>query len=313
MFELFARKQYKDVAVPLFLGYLFRLCLMFFDLYGRAIYVLPNAGSDDDGFFASAVAQAHGLSGRFSDYGELFTNLLGKVFSFCGVSRMLGEFFVLLCSVVALHFAVKIFDIVSVSVRRKRIGVYIVCFLPNFAILSAMLRRESIITMFVTISLYFFLLWFYRKKEFYFVLAFGFVFCASAFHSGTVALAVGYIMVRLFYSSKREKLKISSSGVIVALIFMLVFVFLFNNYGEELFGKMQGAEEIGDIALTSVRGGARYAKYVGNSDSVLNMVIYTIPRIVYFLFSPFPSWSNKSLLFLRSHSFLILNGKDFLF
>ena len=51
---------------------------------------------------------------------------------------------------------------------------------------------------------------------------------------------------------------------------------------------MLGVTELSDVANIQSGGGSSYAAYVGNSNSAGNMVIFTIPRIVFFLFSPFP-------------------------
>ena len=58
--------------------------------------------------------------------------------------------------------------------------------------------------------------------------------------------------------------------------------------------KMVGVENIEDVANTLEIGGSSYAKYVGNSNSIGNMIIYTPLRIVYFLFSPFP-WQWRGI------------------
>lgn len=57
---------------------------------------------------------------------------------------------------------------------------------------------------------------------------------------------------------------------------------------------MNNINSIGDIGSTNSEGGSSYAAYVGDSSSIINMVIFTIPRIVYFLFSPFP-WQWRGL------------------
>ena len=53
-------------------------------------------------------------------------------------------------------------------------------------------------------------------------------------------------------------------------------------------GKFANVDSLADLASTSALGGSSYAQYVGNSNNPLNMVIYTVPRIVFFLFSPMP-------------------------
>ena len=73
-----------------------------------------------------------------------------------------------------------------------------------------------------------------------------------------------------------------------------MFVYLYTNHKDVLFAKMVKIETIDDIASGVVKGGSSYAAYVGNSSTPLNMLLYTLPRIVFFLFSPFP-WHWRGL------------------
>ena len=65
-------------------------------------------------------------------------------------------------------------------------------------------------------------------------------------------------------------------------------------YADVLFEKFGRVDSIGDVANTLDYGGSSYAQYVGDSSSIQNMLIYTIPRIGYFLFSPFP-WQWRGI------------------
>ncbi|MCH5186974.1 MAG: hypothetical protein J1F63_01125 [Oscillospiraceae bacterium] len=306
LFELGKNERLKNISVPLFLGYLFRLFLLFFDLYGQNIYHLPNSGADSSMFYRTASELATiGKTNR----NEEFTIFMSMVFKFIGTSRLFSQFLLMLCSVVAMHMAGMILDELIEDDIAKNKSMYILCLLPNFAILSSIFLRESIVTMFVSISLYCFVRWFTQKNEMFFAAAFIFVFLGAWFHSGVVGLAVGYIAVRLLYDSREEKLKISVKSILLAVVFLFVFIFLFNNYSDTLFGKMQGVESLGDVANTNDEGDSSYAAYVGNSNNPLNMVIFTIPRIVYFLFSPFPwQWRGLSdiIAFCFSSMFYLL-------
>lgn len=281
-----------DVRYPLVLGYLFRIALMLWNLYGKSIYMLPYNGKDSEAYYHGSVWHSQGIE---TTYGGMFSIVMGWLYSLCGTtSRLFGQFVIVLFSVATMHVTVAIIDELGIDKKNRKIGMSILCLLPVLAILCSVFTRESIITMFISISLYCFVLWIKRKNEVYFLLAFAFVFCASSFHGGTAAMAIGYIIVKMIYNNREEKLKITPSGIIVTTVLLFVMVFLFNNYGGELFGKVQGVEDISDIANESIKGGSSYAAYVGDSSTPLNMVIYTIPRIVYFLFSPFP-WQWRGL------------------
>ena len=289
LFYLMTNKRMRDIAFPLFWGYILRIVLIY--IYINNIYTLPHSNSDDIGFYNDAVQYAHGYE---ISYGGAFSKTMGTLFSWFGTSKLFGQFLLMLCSVVTIHVAASTLDEVVEDKNTKKISMYILCLLPNFAILSCIFRRESVITMLVTISLFYFVRWFVRKKEMYFFVSLAFVMLGTLFHSGVIGLAIGYIVARLLYDNKRSKLKISAKGIILAILFMFVFIFLYNNYSDTLFSKFQGVENIEDVAVKDIGGGSSYAAYVGNSDSISNMVIYTIPRILYFLFSPFP-WQWRGL------------------
>ena len=189
-------------------------------------------------------------------------------------------------------------------------AVLIVGLLPNFAILSCVFLRESVVVMFLSISLLFFVLWYKRKREQFFILAFISIFFAAGFHSGAAGAALGYILVRFFYDKTSGRFRLRASNIIIAAFFVVIFTYLYTNYSEVLFGKMQNLQDVSDIANINEAGGSSYARYVGNSDTLGNMAIYTVPRIVYFLFSPFPwQWRGLSdiIAFAFSSMFYIIS------
>ena len=193
--------------------------------------------------------------------------------------------------------------------RRRKYAMYVLCLLPNFGIVSSIFLRESLVTMFISISLVCFVRWLNGRSDLWFLLAFVFSFAAARFHSGSVAVAVSYIVVRLLYNKKRGVFRLTWQSIVPAIFFMLVFVFLFNNYSDTLFGKMTGVDSLEDIANTSTVAGSSYAAYVGNSSTPLNMLLYTPLRLVFFLFAPFPwQWRGLSdiIAFCFSSMFYLL-------
>ena len=170
----------------------------------------------------------------------------------------------------------------------------IISLLPNFAILSVIFLREAPVAMFITISLYCFLRWFSGLSLVNLICAILFDLAAMSFHGGSIGVLIGYVAVVFLYDRVDARVRISVKSVFFATIILFIISYLYFNYADVFFGKFSGVESIEDVANTLERGGSSYAQYVGDSSSIQNMLIYTIPRIVYFLFSPFP-WQWRGL------------------
>lgn len=271
-------------------GFLFRIALLLFDLYGRSIYQLPNSGGDSEAFYRYSVS----FAGGGADWGA-FTIVMGYLFRFCGVSRLFGQFMLTLCSVVSIECAAKIFDLVELDDRRKGIAMWIICLLPNFAILSVIYLRESIVTMCISVSLLQYILWVKKKGNMHLLLAVAFSMLGAIFHSGAIAVSVGYILSLLLYNNKTGHIQFKFTNVAAFLLILLMFVFVLNSsIGEKFLGKFKNLESVEDVASGVARGNSTYVQYVGDSSSISNMVIYTIPRMFFFLYSPMP-WMIRGL------------------
>lgn len=304
-------KKYKIAKRPLFVGYIFRIALLFFDLYGKDIYNLPNSGADSEVFWICAIRYANG--GSVSN-GGFFAKFMGTMFKYLGDSRLFGQFLLMLCSMVSLLCAFRIFTILNTDDKKVSHAMWVLCLLPNFAILSSIFLRESIVAMFISLSLLEYVKWVKSKNEVFFIFSIAYVFAASRFHSGSIAIAVGYLLSRMVYDKRSERLKITFGSVFATAIMLLASIFVLNRYGDKFLGKFNGLETIDDIANTNATGGASYAKYVGNSNNPLSMVIFTIPRIVFFLLSPLPwMWRGLSdiIAFCFSSCFYLLTMISF--
>jgi hypothetical protein len=133
-----------------------------------------------------------------------------------------------------------------------------------------------------------------RNTEWYFYIAIIFALTASAFHSGCAAMVIGYIVVRMLYNKETKNFSGSMRAILPTAFFALVCAFILLNYSDVFLSKMGNVDSLEDIANVNDKGGSSYARYVGNSSSIGNFVIYTLPRIIYFLFSPFP-WQWRGL------------------
>ena len=294
----------KSIQIPLIVGLIFRVALLLFDIYGRRIYILPNSGADADMFYRLGVETSMG----FDNQRGFFIDFLGFIFKSIGISRIYVQFLLMLCSVVSLHMVNRILLECNVNKEVRYRTMMIICLLPNFAILSSIMLRESIITMFISISLYFFVRWVYLKNEVYFLMALVISLVSMLFHSGVIAIPVAFLISRVIYTKEDGIFAISLGNVIISIVLLALVVFLLNRYGDVLLGKFRNVDSIDDIAAVGRLAGSTYAQYVGNSNSPFNMIIFTLPRLIFFQFSPMPfQWRGISdiIAFLFDSTFYL--------
>lgn len=280
----------RDVRYELMAGYLLRMFLLLFDIYGRDIFLLPNSGSDTEMFYYGAIhLMQYGGTGR-----TYVVDVTGTLMRLIGTNRLYMQYLLTLCSVVALCALVRILKTCGIEKRVYKRVVLLMGLFPNFAVLSVTYMRESIVTMFVTLSILCFIRWMCGQGELWFWIAFVAVFAGVRFHSGVAGIAVGYIMIRLFYDNTRNRFHIKAKNMMVALLFVSVFIVMFFSHENHISAVLSKAQSLSDISNTYEMGNSAYTAYVGNSDSVGNIIIYTLPRMFYFLFSPLP-WQWRGL------------------
>lgn len=282
-FDMRSSRQHRAIATPITLGLLFRVFLLYFDLYGQNIYQLPNSGLDSRGFYRSAVMQAQGY---VSSEGN-FVTLMSWLVRIFGRTRLFLQFVIVLFSIVAILYVDKSLICLEISDKNRKRIAWLIGLLPNFAILSSIFLRESLVTMFIAIGVYYFVRWWTTGRELDFW--FGIAACigGTLFHDGAISVAVGMVAARVLSNRKTQRLQINVRSVLPALLFLVLFAYLFTNYADSMFGKMENVESIEEIANTSELGGSSYSQYVGNSSNPLVMLLFTPLRMIFFQFSPF--------------------------
>ena len=281
--DLLRSPQLNVIRVPLMLGYLARVFLLIFDIYGRNIYILPGSGMDSERFYRNAIKFAD----KTSDITNGFIPVVGIIMRYIGHSRLYTQFLLMLCSIVTLILVDNCLALLEMPERNRKITAAITGLLPNLAMLSSIFLRESLITMLLAFSVFFFIRWWSSKSSINYILAFFAAFMASYFHSGVVSLAVGLVVVRLLADRNQKKISISFLSILFTSVLLMIFIFLYTNYSEEFFGKMLGIDSVEDISDNAVRGGSSYAMYVGDSSTVSNFIRYTPMRMIMYQFSPF--------------------------
>jgi len=271
------------VSVPLFLGYFFRVFLVYFDLYGRKYFILPNSGADSEFFYKQALLY---VGGNHTVHSTM-TTMTGVMLKIYGDNRLFIQYILMLFSIIALHIAAYIFAYLKVDYHIGTQAMYILCLIPNFAILSSIFLRESVVVMFASVSIFSFLIWLGGKSWYYLFLAVLNVLIASLFHSGIIGMALGYILALVLCDRKSRRIRFSIRLLIPAILITAALLYLYFNYSEIFFAKMLRLSTIDSVANTNAGGGSSYAAYVGDSSSLYNMIKYTPIRIIYFLGSPF--------------------------
>ncbi len=284
-------KRLKPYSKYLIIAYLLRLFFLYVDLFAYPRFVLPDGHSDEEMFFLNAMDfAAYGRANRGT-----YPRVMGTLFKFIGTNRLYGQHVSMLFSIVALVYLAYTLSELKIDDKEK-VRVYrVACLLPYNAILSALFMREAIIYMFLSFSFYFFVLWMETKKEKQFLIAAGFILPAAVMHSGTIAVLVGYIVIRLIFDNKRERFSLSFRNILITVIIVGVITFIINNSSFNFLAKFEGVDALEDIANTHSIGNSSYAQYVGNSNNPMNFLIYTPLRIVFFLLSPVP-WMWRDLL-----------------
>ena len=282
--SVLSSRKVRFLAAPLIVGLMLRLVLLFWDVFFSDVFMLPNSGADSVEYFRRASNFAAGVTNTE----ENFYLVAGLILKIIGNAKIYLQFINVVYSLVAIYLFVSLLAYFRVQNSISRFCTWILCILPNFGILSVIFLRESLIILLCSASLYFFLIGLHEWKIGKIVFAFALVFFASYLHGGSIAVAAGYAVVVTLYDRKSQQVRFTAKTIILGVGFLFLFAFLYTRYGDVLFAKIAGIESISDVAGISYSGGSSYAMYVGNSDSILNMIIYTPARIIFFLFSPMP-------------------------
>ena len=154
--------------------------------------------------------------------------------------------------------------------------------------LSVIFLREVFVSLFVAISVFCFVRYLTHTNAITLILSFAAILPGAALHAGVLALPVGYIIILILYNNKEQSFTINVIGVLSSIVLALVFLFIVVQSGDTFTEKFNKVEDIDDVANTNDTAGSSYAQFVGNSSNPLSMIIFTIPRMVFFLFSPMP-------------------------
>lgn len=286
--------------VALLIGsYIFRICVLLWIQYCSDILLLPNAGFDEYTFYYNAQSYlVHGK--QFTGY----PGILSLMMSVHGLSLLFGRYVNVLFSMTTLCIFNTILHRLGVSEKTRYLTMGLACFLPNFAIMSAVLLRESLVIMFVAITIYFFIRWWHEDNWTFFVISAISTLPAVLLHSGMIAVSAGILCIAIA-STKKETTRCfdltNARTITVCLVafvgFMAITLIPSISDSLGLSGYFRDADSVGDIVSVSknyLDGESAYDANIIEGDSLPAFIINTPFRIFYFMLSPLP-WDWRGL------------------
>ena len=289
----------RRIAFIILMSYLLRTCFMIFDIYGQSIFTLPNSGSDTEKFQINAVMYA--LYGDNANYEgrEIATTeiLFGLFYRFYGVQRMLMQHYNILLSMATIYNVLSVLRKFKVGKKAMCCGLLLICFLPNYMIISSLYLRESLIIYLISLSVICFARWVVDRQEVWIYLALAACLGGSMFHSGAIVLAGSYGLFLLFYDKESQKFRVTKKTLVFFLLGAVGIIILFDKFYNLFFLKLGNINSIQDITKRvsyGFGGGSDYVAPGANASTIGEFLLATPARMFYFIASPVP-WLWRGL------------------
>ena len=215
------KKNYSNINIIIVISYVIRIIFLLWDKYCRGIFIFPNSGLDTVTFDSLARQYMRGINFTGFEYAKV----LGEIYKIFYPNVLIGQFFNVVASIITIIVMKRILDLLDIQAVHKKIAMYLICFLPNYLILSAILLRESFITLFLAITIWMFLLWWKKNKFKYIILSIMSSFVAIYLHTGTIAYFLSILIIYILVNKKRI-IKITPKKLIILSLFCLIFLFV---------------------------------------------------------------------------------------
>lgn len=308
--------EYSEFFLVIFASFITRVFLLLADLYMTDVFEVPHSGDDTENFYLTGIMISEDLSMlNESVYGGVYSHLLGILFNIYGDDRLFVQYLNILIAITAILIVIRIFRMLEVPHRTQMMLVLVMGFFPHSLIFSGILLRESIISLFVVMSLHCFIRWFREKDRISAFLSVLLVLLAASFHSAIIGILLGYLFGFIFYRHDQKAFRFTLESVVpfslFALIMTYVLVFPSIVSGLPIFNKVDQVLNNNDNiyeAFTSSRGDTAYLTGL-EVNNLLQVVLFAPIKIIYFIASPMP-WSVRNMNDLIS---FFLDGVFYLF
>lgn len=292
--------NYTKFAVVIYTSFIIRIGMMFLDVQEDGT-IIPHSGDDTENFYSTAVEISGNPSLLQSEiYGGVYSKLLGLLFHLYGDDRILAQFLNILITITAILIMIHIFRMLDISYKVQWVLVALLSYFPHSLIFSSILLRESLISISIVLSLYFFARWYKSRERSSALFSVIFILIGGSFHTAVMGILIGYIFGFIFHRHDTRNFKFSVESLVpfslfaVIVTYMLIFpsvvadLPIFNKV-DQVFNEGGGLYE----AVASASGGSAYLTGL-EVHNLFEMMLYSPIKLIYFITSPMP-WNINSL------------------
>ncbi|MCD2136471.1 hypothetical protein [Salinicoccus halitifaciens] len=287
-------------AAIIYTSFIIRLMMMMID-FRPGEKIIPHSGVDTEDYHEAALKISLNPSLVETDiYGGFYSKFLGLLFHVYGDDRLFAQFLNIIIAVTALLIMIKIFKMLDISEKVQWYLVLLMAFFPHSLIFSSILMRESLISITIVLSLYFFTRWYKNRERSSALLSVIFVLLGASFHTAVMGILLGYLFGFIFYRHNTKSFKFSLESLVPFGLFALTLTYMlsFPNLIEELpiFNKVDQVfnKDVGLYkTVASASGGSAYLTGL-EVNNLSQLLMYSPIKFIYFIASPMP-WNIGSL------------------
>lgn len=292
LFVLANTVKEKKYFYLIYIGYAVRLAALFFDIYGRGVFVLPHSGSDTEGFYL----QGHLIADDPSLFGELpmgaYADFLGLFIYIFGDQRILAQYINTLLGVGVIIFIYKTLSMLEVKNKNRQIIIILIVFFPQAIIFSGILLRENLVSFAMMSMIFYFIKWYKqggKGNAFLSIISLG---VAAYFHSGVVGAFLPLAFMLTFYKVKSKKLHIDTKALVLFVMFSISLITLYMLFGDVFFSKFGGnnmdlSSDSLSKTIEGIDAGSKYLEWL-SIDNYFEIILFAPLKMFYFLYSPIP-------------------------
>jgi len=293
--------KHKEIALAILLAFVFRMIASLINLY---VVTLPDGGIDATGFEYKAwmwgkdgLIEAilhffdHGLIWAYSNFASLLYAIFGRnPFILQSISVLAGTY----CVVLVWKISLEVWGMQRVA----KLSAWLVALSPILILYSSLTMREVFITLLLLYGMFYVILWVKTKQIINAIIALLAFFLQILFHPGVATASVLFLSmfflyyIKLFFTRIMDHSKIDIQSLLVILFCAMLGIYTVFS-AETLTLPYSGWLDILEpgklIKRTSIMatGDASYPAWL-IADSFLQFLFLLIPKMLYFLFSPFP-------------------------
>ena len=299
-------KKHKEIAWAIAIAFVFRISATLINLY---VVNLPDGADGGDAFafeyqawiwgnqgLTEAISHffSKGLPWSYSNFGSLVYVIVGRsplILSF--ISLLAGVY----CVVLAWKVSMQVWD----SHTTAKTSAWLVAIYPILILYSSLTMREVFITMLLLYGLLYVTLWVKTKKLLYAFIAF-IVFSTQLFlHPGVATAGILFLGILLLYyiktlfSNLNSKASIDMKSLLIVLCVLLVgfYVYKFSSSLSFPYFTWLNIENLIVRVSYMNEGPAAYPSWI-MAENITEYISLLVPKLFYFLFSPFP-WDVTKL------------------